>query len=92
MDRQGVLVGPATPDGDNGSMFERITFEPTILGGRACIRGVRIPVSVVVGQLAHGVSHEELLKEYPDLAPEDLRQALEYAAWLAQEEIHPASR
>lgn len=60
-------------------MFDRIAFDPKILGGRACIRGLRIPVSVIVSQLAHGASHEEILKDYPDLEPEDLRQALEYA-------------
>ena len=72
-------------------MFERITFDPKILGGRACIRGLRLPVSLIVGQLAHGASREELLTEYPDLEPDDLREALEYAAWLASEEVHPAS-
>jgi len=69
-------------------MFERITFNPEILGGRACIRGMRIPVSVVVGQIAHGASEEEILGDYPDLEPDDIRQALEYAAWLTQEEVH----
>ena len=73
-------------------MFDRIAFDRKILGGRACIRGLRIPVSVVVTRLARGASQEEILKDYPDLQPEDLRQALEYAAWLTQEEIHPASR
>ena len=46
-------------------MFERITFDPTIMGGRACIRGMRIPVSVIVGQIAHGASFEEILEGYP---------------------------
>lgn len=75
-----------------GDMFDRITFEPTTLGGRACIRGLRIPVSVIVSQIAHGATNKEILKDYPDLEAEDLRQALEYAAWLTHEEIHPASR
>lgn len=66
-------------------MFERITFEPGIMGGRACIRGMRIPVSVIVGQIAHGSTVEEVLGDYPDLKPEDVQQALEYAAWLVQE-------
>jgi len=70
--------------------FDRITFDPAIMGGRACIRGMRIPVSVIVGQLAHGATTEELLEEYPDLEKADVQQALEYAAWLAQEEILPA--
>ena len=69
-------------------MFDRITFDPTIMAGRACIRGMRIPVSVIVGQLAHGATREEILTDYPDLEPEDLQQALGYAAWLAQEEVH----
>lgn len=71
-------------------MFDRITFEPQILGGRACIRGMRIPVSVIVGQVAHGAPVAEILEGYPDLEPEDIRQALEYAAWLTQEEVHTA--
>ncbi len=67
--------------------FERITFDPQIMGGRACIRGMHIPVSVIVGQLAHGASVEEVLAGYPDLEREDVQQALAYAAWLAQEEV-----
>jgi uncharacterized protein (DUF433 family) len=69
-------------------MFDRVTFESKIMGGRACIRGMRIPVSVIVGQIAHGVTEQEILADYPDLEPEDVHQALEYAAWLAQEEVH----
>lgn len=68
-------------------MFDRITFDRDIMGGRACIRGTRIPVSVIVSQLAHGASIRTVLDEYPDLVDEDVRQALEYAAWLAREEI-----
>ena len=68
-------------------MFDRITFDPRILGGRAGIRGMRIPVSVIVGQIAHGASWDEVLADYPDLEAEDIRQALAYAAWLAQEEV-----
>lgn len=67
--------------------FDRITFNPAVLGGRACIRGMRIPVSVVVSQLAHGESQAEILKGYPDLEPEDIRQAVEYAAWLTRETV-----
>lgn len=69
-------------------MFERITFDPKIMGGRACIRGMRIPVSVIVGQIAHGATVDEVLADYPDLEPGDVQQALEYAAWLTQEEVH----
>jgi len=70
-------------------MFERITFDAKIMGGRACIRGMRIPVSVIVGQIAHGASLDEVLEDYPDLEAEDVQQALEYAAWLTQEEVYP---
>jgi len=70
--------------------FDRITFDPNILGGRACIRGMRIPVSVIVKQIAHGATRDEVLADYPDLEPEDVRQALQYAAWLSQEEVQTA--
>jgi len=69
-------------------MFDRITFDQKIMGGRACIRGMRIPVSIIVGQIAHGATVDEILADYPDLEQEDVQQALEYAAWLAQEEVH----
>jgi uncharacterized protein (DUF433 family) len=70
------------------SMFDRITFDSQIMGGRACIRGMRIPVSVIVGQVAHGATFDEILQGYPDLERDDIQQAMEYAAWLTQEEIH----
>ena len=70
-------------------MFERITFDSKIMGGRACIRGMRIPVSVIVGQIAHGASFEEILEGYPDLERGDIQEALEYAAWLTKEEVYP---
>lgn len=69
-------------------MFDRITFDPQIMGGRACIGGMRISVSVIVGQIAHGATIEEILDDYPGLVREDIQKALEYAAWLAQEEVH----
>ncbi len=68
--------------------LDRITFDSQIMGGRACIRGMRVPVSVIVGQLAHGATMDEILADYPDLEPEDVQQALRYAAWLAREEVH----
>ncbi|MCF6159665.1 MAG: DUF433 domain-containing protein [wastewater metagenome] len=71
-------------------VFDRITFDTKIMGGRACIRGMRIPVSIIVGQIAHGATVEEILTDYPDLEAEDIRQALEYAAWLTQEEVFTA--
>jgi uncharacterized protein (DUF433 family) len=69
-------------------MFKRITFDPNIMGGRACIRGMRIPVSVIVGQIAHGASFDEIRQGYPDLEKEDIQQAVEYAAWLTQEQVY----
>ncbi|MGA7496070.1 MAG: DUF433 domain-containing protein [Isosphaeraceae bacterium] len=68
-------------------MFDRITFDSRILGGRACIRGMRIPVSVIVGQIAHGATWDEVLQGYSDLERDDIQQALEYAAWLTQEQV-----
>ena len=69
-------------------MFDRITFTPQIMGGRACIRGMRIPVSVIVGQIAHGATFDEILADYPDLEKDDIQQAIEYAAWLTQEQVY----
>jgi uncharacterized protein (DUF433 family) len=68
-------------------MFECITFDPNIMAGKACIRGMRIPVSVIVNQVAHGATFEEILQDYPDLEREDIEQAIEYAAWLTKEEV-----
>ena len=71
-------------------MFDRITFDPHIMGGRACIRGMRIPVSVIVGQIAYGATMAEILMDYPDLEQADIEQALQYSAWLTHEDVHPA--
>ncbi|MCL5022275.1 MAG: DUF433 domain-containing protein [Nitrospirae bacterium] len=70
--------------------FERITFDKEIMGGQACIRGMRIPVSLVVNLVANGMTTDEIIKEYPDLEPDDVKEALQYASWLAKEELHPA--
>jgi len=67
--------------------LDRITFDPQIMAGQACIRGMRIPVSLVMNLVAHGVQAADILKEYPDLEPEDIQQALEYAAWLTREQV-----
>jgi len=61
-------------------VFDRITFEPGKMGGKACIRGLRIPVSVIVSLVAAGESMDGILREYPDLEHEDIEQALAYAA------------
>ncbi|MBD2436427.1 DUF433 domain-containing protein [Nostoc sp. FACHB-110] len=60
--------------------LSRITFDRNIMAGQACIRGMRIPVSLVVNLVANGKPVEEILEEYPDLEPEDIRESLLYAA------------
>ena len=59
--------------------FDRITFDPKIMGGRACIRGMRVTVSLLVNLMANRMSTEEILKAYPYLEAEDVQQALQYA-------------
>ena len=71
--------------------FERINFDPQIMGGRACIQGMRITVSLVLSLIANDMTTEEILKEYPDLEAEDINACLRYAAFLSNEEIHPLS-
>jgi uncharacterized protein (DUF433 family) len=68
-------------------MFDRITFDPAVMGGRACIRGMRITVSLLVNLVANGMSGADILREYPELEAEDIRQAVRYASALASEEI-----
>ena len=70
--------------------FDRITFEPGKMGGRACIRGLRITAGLVVSLVAEGATVEEILADYPYLEAEDIRQAVSYAAWLTREEVVPA--
>jgi len=68
-------------------MFDRITFDPAVMGGRACVRGMRITVSLIVNLVANGMSTEDIIREYPELESEDIRQSLQYASALANEEI-----
>jgi uncharacterized protein (DUF433 family) len=68
-------------------MFDRITFDSAVMGGRACIRGMRITVALVVNLVANGMSTEDIIREYPDLERKDVREALQYASALANEEI-----
>ena len=63
--------------------FDRITFDPNVMGGRACIRGMRVTVSILLNLVANEMSSEEIIESYPYIEPEDIRQALQYAAWLA---------
>ncbi len=63
--------------------LDRITQTPDQMGGKACIRGMRVTVGMVVGQIGAGISVEQLLADYPYLEREDILQALRYAAWHA---------
>jgi uncharacterized protein (DUF433 family) len=65
--------------------LDRITQDPAVMGGKACIRGMRVTVSMVVNQIAAGHSIDDVLALYPYLEREDILQALRYAAWLAEE-------
>ncbi|OFW15020.1 MAG: hypothetical protein A3F70_19005 [Acidobacteria bacterium RIFCSPLOWO2_12_FULL_67_14] len=68
---------------------EHITVNPAVLHGKACIRGTRIPVAVVLANLADGLSVDEIIRSYPSLTAEDIQAALAYAADLAQERVLP---
>jgi uncharacterized protein (DUF433 family) len=73
--------------------LNRITQNPLVMGGKACIRGMRVTVGMIVGQIGAGHSIEELLADYPYLEREDILQALRYAAWRMEEreiELAPA--
>jgi uncharacterized protein (DUF433 family) len=72
--------------------FERITVDPSQMGGVPCIRGLRIPVATVVGMLADGMSTERILEAYPDLVAEDVREALRYASDAVREREIPLRR
>ncbi len=65
--------------------LERITLDPEVMGGKPCIRGLRVTVGTIVGLIASGHSTEDILKAYPYLEPEDLPEALTYAAWRVEE-------
>ncbi|HEV3018132.1 MAG TPA: DUF433 domain-containing protein [Burkholderiaceae bacterium] len=73
--------------------FDRITQSPEVMGGKACIRGMRVTVGTVVGQIGAGHTVDQVLADYPYLEREDVMQALRYAAWRADErEVHLADR
>ena len=65
--------------------LNRITQNPKVMGGKPCIRGMRVTVGMIVGQIGAGRSIEEILSDYPYLEREDILQALRYAAWRAEE-------
>ncbi|MBN2410622.1 DUF433 domain-containing protein [candidate division KSB1 bacterium] len=68
--------------------FDRITYNPQVLGGKACIRGLRITVSLVLNLLANGMTSKEIIDDYPDLENKDIQQCLQYAAYLASDEVY----
>ncbi len=69
--------------------FDRITFAPNVMAGRACIRDTRVTVSLVLNLTANGMTPGEIVTAYPYLEEEDVHEALQYAAWLAEESILP---
>ena len=71
--------------------MDRITMDPAVMGGKACIRGMRVTVSTVVGLLAAGRSRSEILESYPYIESEDIDQSLAYAAWRLEEREVPLS-
>ena len=69
--------------------LDRITFDPSVMGGKPCIRGQRVTVGTILGLLATGRSREEILRAYPYLEPADIDQCLAYAAWRVEERDVP---
>ncbi len=68
--------------------LDRITINPNVCLGQPTIRGMRITISVILKMLAGGKSTPEVLKAYPELEPEDVRQAMQYAAWIVSDQVH----
>ncbi len=71
------------------AQWNRITFDPQVMGGKPCIRGMRVTVGTIVGLLAAGKSAAEILAAYPYLEADDIKEALAYAAWRAEEQELP---
>jgi len=69
--------------------LERVTFDPAVMGGKPCIRGMRVTVGTLLGLIAVGADREEILRLYPYLEPEDITAALAYASWRAEERELP---
>lgn len=84
-------AGVSLPKHNNHQMpqLDRITFDPAVMGGKPCVRGQRVTVGMILGLLAAGRSHEEILAAYPYLEAEDIKQALAYAAWRTEEREAP---
>ncbi len=71
--------------------LDRITIDPEVMSGQPCIRGLRIPVSLVLRLLAHGKTILQILEDYPELEEEDIRQALGFASWATSEKTIPVT-
>ncbi|MEX0676049.1 MAG: DUF433 domain-containing protein [Pirellulales bacterium] len=74
------------------AQHDRITFDPNVMGGKPCIRGMRVTVGTIVGLMASGSTAEDILADYPYLEAEDIPAALSYAAWRAEEIDVPLTR
>ncbi len=72
--------------------LDRITFNPSVMGGKPCIRGMRVTVGTIVGLVASGATSEEILADYPYLEADDITAALSYAAWRSEEIDVPLAR
>ena len=71
------------------NVLSRITQSPEVMGGKPCLRGMRVTVGTIIGLLAAGKSHQEILADFPYLEPDDIRAALAYAAWRTEEHEVP---
>jgi uncharacterized protein (DUF433 family) len=80
------------PTSDEMSELGRITFDPNVMGGKPCIRGMRVTVGTIVGLIAVGATAEEILIDYPYIEAEDISAALSYAAWRSEEIEVPLAR
>jgi uncharacterized protein (DUF433 family) len=69
--------------------LDRITTDPQVFQGEPCIRGLRIPVSLIIKLISAGKTPEDIIKDYPELESEDIKQALEFAAWVISEKTYP---
>lgn len=84
-----MAVESRCEQGTDQMAFARVTFDADVMGGQACIRGLRLPVATVVKLVAAGMTVDDIVKEYPALEPEDVKEALEYAAWTTEERVIP---
>ena len=69
--------------------FQRITINPQVLSGQACVRNLRLPVHLILDLLAAGKTNQDILKDYPYLEEADIQEAIAYASWLSREESNP---